>query len=89
MDPKVKTLEELATHSSKTSGIKSLVGFDGFVDEIVTPVDTRTGQGKHFTPIPSMYGGAWDHTDVWSALTRMDMKHMLIFLMPNLFGLLA
>lgn len=31
-----------------------MVGFDGFVDQIVTPVGLRRGQGENFTPIASI-----------------------------------
>jgi len=52
MDFKTRTLTELrAADAAKTLASKHvLVGFDGFVDTIVTPVARRAGQGDNFTP---------------------------------------
>jgi len=52
MDFKTRTLAELrATDAAKTLATKhALVGFDGFVDTIVSPVALRAGQGDNFTP---------------------------------------
>ncbi|MDR0353850.1 MAG: carbohydrate kinase family protein [Opitutaceae bacterium] len=51
-----QTLEELAALNA-TATIRqkhALVGLDGFVDTIVTPVALRTGQGENFTPIDTI-----------------------------------
>ena len=51
MNYKTKTLEELARKSGLVSGKSALVGFDGFVDRIMSAVDRRVGRGKNFSPI--------------------------------------
>ncbi|MCB1104709.1 MAG: carbohydrate kinase family protein [Cephaloticoccus sp.] len=51
MDFKTRTLQELRANRAKLAAKHSLVGFDGFVDTIVTPVALRAGQGENFTPI--------------------------------------
>ena len=51
MDFKTRTLQELRANRAILSSRHSLVGFDGFVDTIVTPVALRAGQGENFTPI--------------------------------------
>ncbi|MBW8782566.1 MAG: carbohydrate kinase family protein [Verrucomicrobia bacterium] len=54
MDFKTRTLDALRTHETTLSGKRSVVGFDGFVDTIVTPVALRTAQGEAFTPITTI-----------------------------------
>ncbi len=54
MDFKTRTLEALRTHGSALTGKLSVVGLDGFVDTIVTPVALRTAQGEAFTPITTI-----------------------------------
>lgn len=54
MNYRKQTLEELAAKSSTLSTKTSLVGFDGFVDKIISVVDKRTGQGDQFTAIPTI-----------------------------------
>lgn len=54
MDYRDKTLEELSAKAGNISSKQSLVGFDGFIDQIVTPVDQRTGPGNQFTPIKTI-----------------------------------
>ena len=54
MDFKTRTLTALSNHGSALSGKLSIVGFDGFVDTIVTPVALRTAQGEAFTPITTI-----------------------------------
>jgi len=51
MDFKTRTLAELraANPSQKLPSKQVLVGFDGFVDTIVSPVARRAGQGDNFT----------------------------------------
>ncbi len=45
-----------ALRNARTTSVKksALVGFDGFVDTIVTPVAQRTAQGDAFTPISTI-----------------------------------
>jgi sugar/nucleoside kinase (ribokinase family) len=54
MDFKTRTLEALRTHGPALAEKRSVVGFDGFVDTIVTPVALRTAQGEAFTPITTI-----------------------------------
>ena len=54
MDYKARTLDALQTHGSALAGKLSVVGLDGFVDTIVTPVALRTAQGEAFTPITTI-----------------------------------
>lgn len=54
MDFKTRTLQELRTQRSTIASKHALVGFDGFVDTIVTPVGLRAGQGENFTPITTI-----------------------------------
>lgn len=54
MDNKAKTLEELASNAGKIGSLNALVGLDGFIDKLMTPVKTRHGQGKDFEPIPTI-----------------------------------
>ncbi|MCF7689521.1 MAG: carbohydrate kinase family protein [Cephaloticoccus sp.] len=51
MDFKTRTLQELRARRSALPSRHALVGLDGFVDTIVTPVALRAGQGENFTPI--------------------------------------
>ena len=54
MKYKSKTLEELARKSGLVSGKCALVGFDGFVDKIMSAVDRREGRGRNFQRIPTI-----------------------------------
>jgi len=54
MDFKTSTLAALRAHAGRITEKQALVGLDGFVDTIVTPVDQRTGQGEAFTPIKTI-----------------------------------
>lgn len=54
MDFKARTLTALQTHGPALAGKLSVVGLDGFVDTIVTPVALRTAQGEAFTPITTI-----------------------------------
>jgi sugar/nucleoside kinase (ribokinase family) len=54
MNYKEKTQAELATHASRITGLNALVGLDGFVDRILTPVDKRYGPGDHFDPLKTI-----------------------------------
>ena len=54
MDFKKGTLEELESNGSAISSKNALVGFDGFVDKIMTVVDKRMGSGVNFKPIENI-----------------------------------
>lgn len=54
MDFKARTLNELRARRDRINGRRALVGFDGFVDKIVTPVALRHGQGEAFTPMDTI-----------------------------------
>ena len=47
-------LTELNDKSFNPSGMNSVVGLDGFVDKIVTPVDKRHGLKENFDPIETI-----------------------------------
>ena len=49
-----KVINEINQKPFLTSGKKSLVGLDGFVDKIVTPVDKRHGLGENFDAIETI-----------------------------------
>jgi hypothetical protein len=49
MDAKARLLPALAARPAALAGRTCLVGFDGFVDTIVTPVARRAGPGEAFT----------------------------------------
>ncbi len=49
-----RTLQQLATRRGTIASCSALVGFDGFVDTIVTPVGLRRGAGEDFTPITTL-----------------------------------
>jgi hypothetical protein len=51
---KTRALAALRTAAPHAPGKSALVGLDGFVDTIVTPVAQRTAQGDAFTPITSI-----------------------------------
>ena len=51
MDFRQRALEELQSRAQLAGTKLGVVGLDGFVDTIVTPVALRTGQGDAFTPI--------------------------------------
>jgi hypothetical protein len=51
MDFKTRTLQELRARRGVLAAKQAVLGFDGFVDTIVTPVALRGGQGENFTPI--------------------------------------
>jgi len=54
MDNKLRTLHELRARRPSLSSRKCFVGFDGFVDTIVSAVDQRAGQGENFTPFSTL-----------------------------------
>jgi len=49
---RARTLRQLAARPARPR--RALVGFDGFVDSIVTPVGLRRGPGDDFTPVPTL-----------------------------------
>ncbi len=51
MEFKTRTLQELRDRRGTLSSKQAILGLDGFVDTIVTPVALRAGQGENFTPI--------------------------------------
>lgn len=54
MEKVSQTLEELAAKPLNSSNKNVVVGLDGFVDKIVTPVDKRHGMGENFDPISTI-----------------------------------
>jgi len=54
MHAKERTLEELGTKAANVSAKQALVGLDGFVDRLVTPVKQRHGRGANFEPIATL-----------------------------------
>lgn len=54
MDFKSRALTTLRAARTQATPKHALVGLDGFVDTIVTPVGQRTGQGVAFTPITTI-----------------------------------
>lgn len=49
-----RTLQQLAARRGQIGTHSVLVGFDGFVDTIVTPVGLRRGSEENFTPIATL-----------------------------------
>lgn len=49
-----RTLQQLAAQRGKIGARSALVGLDGFVDTIVTPVGLRSSAGENFTPIATL-----------------------------------
>jgi sugar/nucleoside kinase (ribokinase family) len=49
-----RTLQQLSLRRNEIGARSALVGFDGFVDTIVTPVGLRRGPGENFTPISTI-----------------------------------
>lgn len=54
MDFKSAAIAELSPRLGRIGTKLAVVGFDGFVDKIVTPVGLRTGHGDQFTPIATI-----------------------------------
>jgi sugar/nucleoside kinase (ribokinase family) len=54
MEFKTRTLQELRDRRGSLSSKQAILGLDGFVDTIVTPVALRAGQGENFTPISTI-----------------------------------
>jgi sugar/nucleoside kinase (ribokinase family) len=49
-----RTLSQLSARRNDIGALSAVVGFDGFVDTIVTPVGLRHGAGENFTPISTL-----------------------------------
>ena len=49
-----KVFQEIQDKPFQTSGKQTLVGLDGFVDKIVTPVDKRHGMGEQFDAVETI-----------------------------------
>ena len=49
-----RALQELQANRARLGTKSAVVGFDGFVDTIVTPVGLRRGQGEDFSPISTL-----------------------------------
>ncbi len=49
-----RALQQLASRRGQIGRLGALVGFDGFVDTIVTPVGLRRSAGDNFTPIATL-----------------------------------
>ncbi len=49
-----RSLQQLAARRGDIGARSALVGLDGFVDTIVTPVGLRQGAGENFTPITTL-----------------------------------
>ncbi len=54
MDFRTDTLSALRAAAPRLAGKLAVVGLDGFVDTIVTPVALRAGQGENFEPISTI-----------------------------------
>ncbi len=54
MEYREQTLNELSRKAPEINSKLALVGFDGFVDKIVHPVDVRHGKGDDFTAITTI-----------------------------------
>ncbi len=54
MTPRERTLNELSDKASRISSRKALIGFDGFVDKIVHPMNRRYGLGDNFERIETI-----------------------------------
>jgi sugar/nucleoside kinase (ribokinase family) len=52
--PRTRALRALSAHRSALAAHRAVVGFDGFVDLIVTPVGLRRGQGEDFIAIDTL-----------------------------------
>jgi hypothetical protein len=49
-----RALAELRSALARPAARRAVIGFDGFVDTIVSPVGLRRGQGEDFSPIPTI-----------------------------------
>jgi hypothetical protein len=77
MDFQTSALNALRAHAHAYASKRALVGLDGFVDTIVTPVGLRSGQGEAFTPIATL-------TDFGQRIVNAAGKSTNIELYPRL-----
>ena len=49
-----RTLQQLSSRRTSIGSRSALIGLDGFVDTIVTPVGLRRGAGENFSPITTL-----------------------------------
>ena len=54
MENAAQTLKEAEEKTFNLTGHYAVVGLDGFVDKIVTPIDQRHGMGENFDPIETI-----------------------------------
>lgn len=54
MEFKTRTLQELRDRRGTLPSKQAILGLDGFIDTLVTPVALRAGQGENFTPISTI-----------------------------------
>ena len=54
MSRKIAIIEQLSERGGRITDKRAIVGFDGFVDTIMSPIDQRTGQGSNFVPISTI-----------------------------------
>src|SRR3954469_3260076 len=73
---RANALKSLATVRDRLGAQSVVVGFDGFVDLIVTPVGLRRGQGENFTAIDTL-------TDFGQRVTAAAGKSTNIELFPR------
>ncbi len=73
MNYKSKTLEELARKSGLVTSKRALVGFDGFVDRIMSAVDRREGGGKDFHAISTIEQFAQRIADAVGKSTNIEL----------------
>lgn len=77
MDTRKSTLDELASKSASLSTRNAVVGLDGFVDRLMTPVGQRFGRGDDFEPISTL-------TDFGNRIVAAAGKSTNIELYPKL-----
>ena len=73
MNFKDHTLQELEAKRGNLSSRLALVGLDGFVDRIVTPVATRSGPAENFTPIDTISAFAQRIEDAAGKSTNIEV----------------
>jgi hypothetical protein len=77
MDFRTAAIAEITPHLGSLGAKHALLGFDGFVDTIVTPVRLRHGLGENFEPIPTL-------TDFAQRIASAAGKSTNIELFPRL-----
>lgn len=66
-------LKELSEKSNQLSSLSALVGFDGFIDRIMNPVDKRQGPGDAFVPMEQMTDFAKRVSDAAGKSTNIEI----------------